>query len=180
MCLDTVSETWFLHGIMSREGECLPKSHPDVFADTSLSLTWIEKTAGIQWIQEKNSNWIILLKQMCLCCPKTQSIGSSKIASKIIVLGVNIISMRKWKNFGCDKCIVCRRRPPPLWTFGSYPPTQHTLESAWIPLKCPLLNPWGFRCPSMWPCLLIENTIRPWGNCLPFQVTIITCKHFCD
>ena len=48
MCLDGVSGTWFLHGIMSREGECLPKSHPDVFADTSLSLNWIEKTAGIQ------------------------------------------------------------------------------------------------------------------------------------
>jgi len=43
MCLDP-SGYWKLMGIQSKEGECLTKSHPDVFASISAVNDWISKT----------------------------------------------------------------------------------------------------------------------------------------
>jgi len=45
MCLDEAG-SWKLVGILSREGECLAKSHPDVFTSTVNWNDWIAKTIG--------------------------------------------------------------------------------------------------------------------------------------
>ena len=47
MCLNEQG-VWQLHGVLSREGECHTRPHPDVFASISLSKTWIENVIGFQ------------------------------------------------------------------------------------------------------------------------------------
>ena len=44
MCLDEISNTWNLYGVLTREGECLETSHPDVFASISKTKEWITDT----------------------------------------------------------------------------------------------------------------------------------------
>ena len=46
MCLEEPSNSWKLYGVMSREGECLKISHPDVFASISAVNEWIAQTIG--------------------------------------------------------------------------------------------------------------------------------------
>ena len=43
MCLDNEG-SWKLMGIQSKEGECLTKSHPDVFTSISVLNDWISKS----------------------------------------------------------------------------------------------------------------------------------------
>jgi secreted trypsin-like serine protease len=45
MCLNSEG-SWKLTGILSHEGECLTKSHPDVFTSTVALNEWISKTIG--------------------------------------------------------------------------------------------------------------------------------------
>merc|ERR1712218_160917 len=45
MCLDSEG-AWKLVGILSREGECLTRSHPDVFTSAIDLNGWISKTIG--------------------------------------------------------------------------------------------------------------------------------------
>jgi hypothetical protein len=47
MCLND-SGIWQLHGVLSREGECQLKPHPDVFASVETSKTWIENVIGFK------------------------------------------------------------------------------------------------------------------------------------
>ena len=47
MCLNEQG-VWQLHGVLSREGECRTRPHPDVFASISLAKTWIENVIGFQ------------------------------------------------------------------------------------------------------------------------------------
>ena len=42
MCLDESSKTWQLYGVMSREGECLERSRPDIFASIPIAKQWID------------------------------------------------------------------------------------------------------------------------------------------
>ena len=44
MCLDEANNSWVLYGVLTREGECLKKSHPDIFASISVAKEWIEET----------------------------------------------------------------------------------------------------------------------------------------
>ena len=46
MCLSSINRTWNLVGILSHEGECLNRSHPDVFTSTVDLIGWISKTIG--------------------------------------------------------------------------------------------------------------------------------------
>ena len=45
MCLDSAG-SWKLSGILSHEGECLTRSHPDVFTSVVELSDWISKTIG--------------------------------------------------------------------------------------------------------------------------------------
>jgi hypothetical protein len=45
MCLDAQG-SWKLTGILTREGECLTRSHPDVFTSMIGLGDWIAKTLG--------------------------------------------------------------------------------------------------------------------------------------
>lgn len=45
MCMDG-NGSWKLHGILSHEGECLKRSHPDVFTSIVDLSDWISKTTG--------------------------------------------------------------------------------------------------------------------------------------
>ena len=45
MCLDSAG-SWKLSGILSHEGECLTRSHPDVFISVVELGDWISKTIG--------------------------------------------------------------------------------------------------------------------------------------
>ena len=47
MCLDD-NNVWRLHGVLSREGECQLKSHPDVFASVLAPKEWIENVVGFR------------------------------------------------------------------------------------------------------------------------------------
>ena len=44
MCLDEPSNSWKLYGVLSKEGECLSPSHPDIFASISDVNDWIGNT----------------------------------------------------------------------------------------------------------------------------------------
>ena len=44
MCRDDAQNRWFLYGVLTREGECLKESHPDIFASISVAKNWIEES----------------------------------------------------------------------------------------------------------------------------------------
>ena len=43
MCLNEANNSWTLYGVLTAEGECLEKSHPDVFASISSAREWITR-----------------------------------------------------------------------------------------------------------------------------------------
>ena len=45
MCIND-DGVWQLHGLSSKEGECLARPHPDVFASVSSVSDWIYNTIG--------------------------------------------------------------------------------------------------------------------------------------
>ena len=47
MCLNEAG-VWQLYGLLSREGECQNRPHPDVFASVPASKTWIENMIGFK------------------------------------------------------------------------------------------------------------------------------------